>query len=126
MLTEANVEKFNDNGISDFRRRNDSNVSSHPTSSIQPPTEQLGHVEQQQQLRLLLLLPQQPQQLQQRQPTEEEIELKNKKSPRTTRSLHVMSMRQLTNTNTWLMTYRLLQNSCYSMYWTCWQWYEII
>lgn len=50
MLTEANVEKFNDNGISDFRRRNDSNVSSHPTSSIQPPTEQLGHVEQQQQL----------------------------------------------------------------------------
>lgn len=87
MLTEANVEKFNDNGVSDFRRRNDSNVSSHPTSSIQPSTEQLRHVEQQLQLQFLLLLPQQPQQLQQRQPTEEEIELKNKKKSKNYKKL---------------------------------------
>ena len=60
MLTEANVEKFNDNNTgSEFRERNVSTISSHPTSSIQPTTEQ----EQQQQQ------PQQQQeQQQQRQP----------------------------------------------------------
>lgn len=77
MLTEANVGKI-DNGV-DFRKRNDSNVSSHPTSSIQPTELQLQQQQPQQQQQQ----PPQPP----RQPTQEEIDLKNKKKSKNYKKL---------------------------------------
>lgn len=77
MLTQANVEKIG-NGV-DFRKRNDSNVSSHPTSSIQPTELQLQQQQPQQQQQQ----PPQPP----RQPTQEEIDLKNKKKSKNYKKL---------------------------------------
>ncbi|KAI5961044.1 SAC7 [Candida margitis] len=80
MLTEANVEKFNGNSVPDFRGRNDSNVSSHPTSSIQPPTEQSQLQPQKQHLDKSQLQPQNSTE-------EEEIALKNKKKSKNYKKL---------------------------------------